>query len=114
MRVLPDRANQNASFVPRLTRPTNKRLEQTPRNRKRSTMFRRMLFGALAAGGLLAATAGVTEAAPYYHSHAVRHAHVVRHREFCSMGEARAWVRHHHVHDVRFEWRGGHVWVFYS
>ena len=76
-------------------------------------MFRKMLLYTLAAGALLVGVVAPTQAYSDYHPHPSNAVHVWHHREFCSMGEARAWVRHHHGCEVRFEWHGPHVWVFY-
>jgi len=78
-------------------------------------MFRKLLLSSLASLGLLAAVVAPTQAHPYHgHSvHHARHVHAWHHREFCSLAEANFWVRAHHGCEVRFEWHGPHVWVYY-
>ena len=83
-------------------------------------MFRKFLLSTVLGLGLLAAVVAPTEAA--YHRgghghparpHPVRRVNVVRHREFGNMAAANLWVRNHRVCDLRYEWHGPHVWVFY-
>ena len=80
-------------------------------------MFRKILLSTLAALGLMAAVVAPTQAYPHY-AHHDYHSHHVRaweHREFCSWAEANAWIGFQRGHgcEVRYEWHGPHVWVFY-
>jgi hypothetical protein len=71
----------------------------------------------------MAVVVAPTQAYPHYrhevhYRHEAPHHHVVRawqHRDFCSWAEANAWIRYQRLHgsDVRYEWHGPNVWVYY-